>query len=64
MQVGMVMKQFKLNILRLHLSEIFESREITTDLQNVSKNFSVGVHSDVYEPVWYKLDILIDTTKL
>ena len=37
MKFDVVMKQFKLNIPRLHLSYIFETREISAVLQTASK---------------------------
>ena len=30
----------------------------------VSRNFNVGRYSDIFEPIWFKLDITIDTTEL
>ena len=28
------------------------------------KDFTVGMHSDVYELIWFKLSVMIDTTEL
>ena len=33
-------------------------------LQTASKNFSVGMHSDIYKLIWIKLGVMIDTTVL
>ena len=41
-----VLKQFKLNILRL-LSQTMDSREITAVLLATSKTFNVGMHLDI-----------------
>ena len=30
----------------------------------VSENFNVGMHSDIYESIWFKLGMLIDTIEL
>ena len=38
-----------------------ETREIITVLLAASKNFNTGMHSDVYESVWLKVGIMIDT---
>ena len=51
-------KQFKLNILILFLSEI------TAVWLNCVKNFNVDMQLDVYESIWFKLGMMIDTIKL
>ena len=68
MKFDVVMSQFKLNILRLLLRKsywkkrnTFERKEIPAALQTVSKNFNVGMHLDVYEWIWCKLGLMIDT---
>ena len=38
-----------------------EAREIIAVLLTASKNFKVGKHSDIYESVWFKLGMVIDT---
>ena len=49
MKCDVVMNQFKLNILRLHLSKITEISEIAAGFLTPSKkNLNVGIHSDVY----------------
>ena len=37
---------------------------MTTVLLTASKNLNVGMHSDVWEPVWTKLSMMIDTIEL
>ena len=54
----MVLEQFKLKILILFLVMFIEIWEITV-LLTVSENINVGMHSDVYVLVWYKLDVMI-----
>ena len=50
MKFDAVMKQFKLNTLRVLLSKIlFEKREITAVFQTASIDFNVGMQSNVYE---------------
>ena len=29
-----------------------------------SRNFTADMHSDIYDPVWFKLGIMIDTLEL
>ena len=55
------LKQFKLNIPRL--LSFMESRK-RTYVQAASKNINVGIHLDIYEPSWFKLSMMIDTTEL
>ena len=64
MEYEAVMKQFKLNVLRLLLSEIPESREISAVILTISNSFDVGIHSDIYEPIGFQLGVMIDTTEL
>ena len=40
------------------------SREISTALLTALKDISVGMHSNIYEHIWLKLCMMIDTTKL
>ena len=49
MKFDVVMKQLKLNIVRLLLRKVIKTREMTAVSLTVSKNFSVGKHLDVYE---------------
>ena len=49
MQFDVVREQFKLNILRLLGVRFVETREKTTVLQTGSKNFNVGIHSDIHQ---------------
>ena len=56
------MKQIKLNILRLPLNKFHGnkgSKCCFTDC--IKKPFNVGMHSDVYESVCFKLGMVIDT---
>ena len=46
------------------LSKIERNKGITAVLLTVSKYFNVGMHSDIYWSVWYKLGMMIDTTAL
>ena len=41
-----------------------ETWEIDAVLQTGSKYLNVGMHSDIYEWIWLKLDMMIDTTTL
>ena len=38
-----------------------ESRKIAAALLTVSKNLNVGMHSDVYESMWFKLGIILNS---
>ena len=59
MKFDVVLKQFKLNILRLLIwGRVLETREITAVLLTASKNFSIGMQSDVYESIWLKLGVM------
>ena len=60
MKFDVVMKQFMLNILRLCLSSIYKNK-VNKLLLTVPKNFNIGMQSYVYESVWFKLDVVIDT---
>ena len=42
------------------LNVIMESKEIT----NCVYTFNVGMNSDVYELIWFKFDVMIDTIRL
>ena len=59
MKFDMVLEQFELNILRLN-----ETREITAVVLTVSKNFNIDMYLDIYESIWFKLAMMIDTVKL
>ena len=51
----------KLNILTLFLSEIWWIRGNNCCSTNCQKKFNIGMHSDIYEFIWFKLGLLIDT---
>ena len=59
----MVLEQCKLNILILLLSGINKTWEITV-VRLTAQKTNVGVHSDVYESIWFKLGMMIDIIKL
>ena len=61
MKFTMVQKQLKLNILVLFLSQIWSNKRISVVLLTASKNFNTSLHSDVYESVWFKVDLVLDT---
>ena len=62
----LVLKQFKLNIVILFLSEMYWiwNKKKSAVLFTGSKNFNVGMHSDVYELIWFKFSMIIDTIVL
>ena len=64
MKYDMVIMQSKLNILRKVLSEICGIRGINAVLLAVSKLCAAGIRSDIYEPFWFKLGVMTDTTEL
>ena len=37
---------------------------MTAVLLTESKNFNVGIQSHVYQPMWFKFGMIIDTIKL
>ena len=41
-----------------------EYQEKTAVLLTAPKNFNVGMHSDIYEPAWFKHDLMRDTSDL
>ena len=57
-------KQFNVNILLLLWNEVMFPRLITAALLTVSKDRNVGIHPYIYEPVLFKLSIMIDTTEI
>ena len=57
---GMVLKQFKLNIPLL----IWMRLPCTYCFTDCVKNFNVGMHSDIYQWIWFKLGMMIDTIVL
>ena len=62
---GVVVKQFKLNIMMLlFLVRVIELREITVVLLTASNNFYFGRHWDIYELIWFNLGVMIDATEL
>ena len=60
----LVLKQFKLNIVILFLSEMYWNKKKTAVLFTGSKNFNVGMHSDVYELIWFRFSMITDTIVL
>ena len=52
MNFDMVLKQFKLDML------------ILLFLLIVSQKLKFGIHSDIYELIWFKLDMMIDIAEL
>ena len=64
MDRDLIVKQFKWNILILLLNEIHQIKESKCCSLTASKNFSVGLYLDVYEPIWIKLGLMIDISGL
>ena len=64
MKTDMVLKQFRLNTLILFCSELYWNKEVTAVLLTASKNFNVGMHSDVSKSIWFNLGVIIDTIEL
>ena len=61
----MLLKYFEVNILILCLSEIYEMRDIGAVLLSVFKeNLNICMHLDVYELIWFRLSMMIDTSEL
>ena len=58
-----MLNQFMLNSLLFFLSEIIELKEIIAVLLTWPKTFNVGMHLYVYELIWFKLGMMIDTTE-
>ena len=42
---------------------LIASREVTAVLLTASQNFNIGMHLDVYEPIWFKLNMMVITIK-
>ena len=42
---------------------LFLSRELSAAVLIGSRNFDAGMHSDVHEPLWFKLGVVTDTTE-
>ena len=40
--------------------DFLETREVSAVLQTASKNYNVGMHSDIYESAGFKLGVMID----
>ena len=64
-----VTKQFKLNILRVRLllSKISWNERNNccfTDTDCIKQTFNVVMHSDVYNPIWFKLGVMVDAIVL
>ena len=59
----MVLKQFKLKSQFYVLVRFNDKREIGGSL-TMSDNFNVDMHSDVYESIWLKLGVMIETIVL
>ena len=64
MKFDMARKKLKLNIRRLLFIRFEGSREITAVLLAASKELDVYIHLNIYEPVWYKLNVMTVTTEL
>ena len=60
----MVMKQLKLNILRLLLNKIYLIKANKCCFLTASEGINVGMHLDIYELIWFKLGVMIDITEL
>ena len=43
---------------------IFSIKGNTAVLLITSKNFNIGMHADMYEPVWFKFGPVMDTAEL
>ena len=52
MKCDVVLKQCKLNILILFLSEIYQLKRNKCFLITASKNFNIGLYSDVYDQIY------------
>ena len=61
MNFDVVMEQFKLNILRLLLSKLYRKNGNNCCFTDCAKK--LGMYSDVYESIWFKLG-MIDTIVL
>ena len=55
MTCGVVMKLFKLKILRLHTREVYVIKENHCCLLTLSKTLNIGMHLDVEEMIWCRL---------
>ena len=70
MKFNVAMKQFKLNTFILLWVRFVKSREVkafSTDWKKKrkkEKEFNVGLHSDSYETILFKLGMMIDTTEI
>ena len=58
MKFSTVLKQFKLNILRHLLTVIYWIKENNCCLIDCIKNLNAGMHSDIYEPIWFILGMV------
>ena len=47
-----------------HLDTTFEWDKGNNYFTDRIKNFSVGIHSDIYESIWFKLGLMTDTVEL
>ena len=63
MKCDVVMKQFKLHILRLPLIYWNEGRNCCF-ADCIQENFNVDMHLDVYESIWFRFGLMIDTILL
>ena len=60
-----VMKQFKWIILRLRDVVIQGTwLVLLTALKKKQNNFNIGMHSNIYKPIWFKLGVVMDTAVL
>ena len=65
LKFDVLLKYFEVNILILCLSEIYEMRDIGAVLLSVFKeNLNICMHLDVYELIWFRLSMMIDTSEL
>ena len=72
MKFDVVLKQFKLKTLMPLLSEIlvimgnscsFTNCMKKTNKNNNNKSNNVGMHSDMYEAIWFELCLIIDAVE-
>ena len=64
MNFDVVMKQLKLNILRLLLSRMYWNKGNNCCLLTTFNKKSVGMHSDIYKWIWIKFGMIIDVVAL
>ena len=57
----MMLKEFKLKIWILFLSEILWNNGNNCCLLIVSKNFNVDLHADVFQLIYFQVGMMIDS---